>query len=181
MAKLLARMKMEYDTLERIEKLRTLSKVLNEHKDCIIKIVELGTIGDDPVFYIRPGKHVINYNSNTRYAEMIITSKGMLSYEQSVLDPGDLPRVNEWKKYCLECAMRYEITVYDELPDSEIRHAERPFIEEIVALQRKIKQVQREYLKAMKITQCMVWPNDPQTKEWLEKHPTILHDYRKWL
>ena len=174
-------MKMEYDTLERIEKLRTLSKVLNEHKDCIIKIVELGTIGDDPVFYIRPGKHVINYNSNTRYAEMIITSKGMLSYEQSVLDPGDLPRVNEWKKYCLECAMRYEITVYDELPDSEIRHAERPFIEEIVALQRKIKQVQREYLKAMKITQCMVWPNDPQTKEWLEKHPTILHDYRKWL
>jgi hypothetical protein len=139
MAKLLARMKMEYDTLERIEKLRALSKVLNEHKDCIIKIVELGTIGDDPVFYIRPGKHVINYNSNTRYAEMIITSKGMLSYEQSVLDPGDLPRVNEWKKYCLECAMRYEITVYDELPDSEIRHAERPFVEEYSPCSAKLR------------------------------------------
>lgn len=179
MAKLLARMRMEYDALERIEKLRTLSKVLNEHKDCIIKIVELGTIGDDPVFYIRPGKHVINYNSNTRCAEMIITSKGMLSYEQSVLDPGDLPRVNEWKKYCLECAMRYEITVYDELPDSEIRHAERPFVEEIFALQRKIKEVQREYLKSMKITRRMEWPNDPKTKEWLEKHPTMLHNYRK--
>jgi hypothetical protein len=110
---------------------------------------------------------------------MIITSKGMLSYEQSVLDPGDLPRVNEWKKYCLECAMRYEITVYDELPDSEIRHAERPFVEEIFALQRKIKEVQREYLKSMKITRRMEWPNDPKTKEWLEKHPTMLHNYRK--
>ena len=177
MTKLLARMKLEYDALERIENLRMLSKVLNEHKYCIIKIVELGTIGDDPVFYIRPGKHVINYDSNTHCAEMIITSKGMLSYMQSVLDPGDLPRVNEWKKYCIEWAMRYEITVYDELPGSEIRHAERPFVEEIVALQRKIKQVQREYIKAMKITQCLEWPNDPKTKEWLEKHPTMLYNY----
>jgi hypothetical protein len=103
--------------------------IFYEHKDCIIKIVELGTIGDDPVFYIRPGKHVINYNSNTRCAEMIITSKGMLSYEQSVLDPGDLPRVNEWKKYCLECAMRYEISdrLFVNIQKAPVRTGAFPF------------------------------------------------------
>ena len=149
MAKLIARMQLEYDSRDRIEKLRILSKVLSEHKGCIIKIVEPSTVGDDNVFYIRPGKHSIIHDACTHYAEMKIDSDGMLS----ICDPETLPDVNRWKKYVVEWSGRYVITVYDELPDDEIKRAERRYKEEIHELQRKLSQVQREYVKAMKITQ----------------------------
>lgn len=149
MAKLLARMQLEYDSCERVEKLRLLSKVLTEHKGCIIKIVELSTVGDDNVFYIRPGKHNLNYNANTHWAELIINSDGMLS----IFDPEILPDVNRWKRYVVEWGGRYVIAVYDKLPADEIKRAERRYKEEIHELQRKLRQLQREYVKAMKITQ----------------------------
>jgi len=158
MVKLLAHVQLEYDSHDRIGKLSLLSKVLSEHKGCIIKIVELSTVGDDNVFYIRPGKHIINYDPCTHYAEMIINSDGMLS----ICDPETLPDVNRWKKYVVEWAGRYVITVYDKLPDDEIKRAERCYKEEIHELQRKLRQVQREYAKAMKITQNIEGMKKPE-------------------
>lgn len=158
MAKLLARVQLEYDSHDRIGKLRLLSKVLSEHKGCIIKIVEPSTVGDDNVFYIRPGKHIINHDACTHWAEMIINSDGMLS----ICDPETLPDVNRWKKYVVEWAGRYVITVYDKLPDDEVKRAERRYKEEMAILERMLKRVRRDYVRAMRITQNVDWLGNPE-------------------
>ena len=60
MSKLLAKMTLAYDSTERVEKLRSLSKVISENKGCIIKIVELGYSRGDGGFYIGPRKCIID-------------------------------------------------------------------------------------------------------------------------
>lgn len=149
MPKLLAKMSLAYDSTERAEKLRLLSKIISEHKGCIIKIVELDCSGGDNVFYIRPGKCIIDHDSNTYRASMKIKSKEMLS----IIGPGTWPGINEWKYYIIEWSGNYEVTVYDELPEKEISFAERFYKEEMAILKRKLKRVQRDYVMAMKITQ----------------------------
>ena len=156
MAKLLAKMTLAYDSTERVEKLRSLSKVISENKGCIIKIVELGYSHGDNVFYIRPGKCIIDHDACTHYSSMKIKSKEMLS----IIGPGTWPGINEWKHYIIEWPGNYEVTVYDELPEKEISFAERFYKEEMATLERKLKRVRRDYVRAMKITQNVDWLGD---------------------
>lgn len=135
MSKLLARMSLAYDSTERAEKLRLLSKVISENKDCIIKIKELDHSCGDNVFYIRPGKCIIDNDANTYRASMKIKSKEMLS----IIGHGTWPGINEWKHYIIDWAGNYEVTVYDELPEKEINFAERFYKEEMATLARKLK------------------------------------------
>lgn len=158
MAKLLAKMTLAYDSTERVEKLRLLSKVISENKGCIIKIVELGYSRGDNVYYIRPGKCIIDYNANTHCATMKIKSKEMLS----IIGPGTWPGINEWKNYIIDWSGNYEVTVYDELPEKEISFAERFYKEEMATLERKLKRVRRDYVRAMNITQNVDWLGDTE-------------------
>lgn len=156
MSKLLAKMNLAYDSTERVEKLRLLSKVISEHKGCIVKIVEPDYSCGDNVFYIRPSKCIIDHDANTHYSTMKIKSKGMLS----IIGPGTWPGINEWKHYIIEGACNYEVTVYDELPEKEINFAERFYKDEMTILERKLKSVRRDYVRAMKITQNVDWIGD---------------------
>ena len=156
MAKLLAKMTLAYDSTERVEKLRSLSKVISENKGCIIKIVELGYSHGDNVFYIRPGKCIIDHDACTHYSNMKIKAKEMLS----IIGPETWPGINEWKHYIIEMSDNYEVTVYDELPEKEINYAERFYKEEMATLERKLKKVRRDYVRAMRITQNVDWLGD---------------------
>lgn len=158
MSKLLAKMNLAYDSTERVEKLRLLSKIISENKGCIIKIVELDCSGGDNVFYIRPGKCIIDHDSNTYRASMKIKSRGMLS----IIGPGTWPGINEWKNYIIDWSGNYEVTVYDELPEKEISFAERFYKEEMATLERKLKRVRRDYVRAMNITQNVDWLGDTE-------------------
>lgn len=158
MSKLLAKMTLAYDSTERVDKLRTLSKVISENKGCIIKIVELGYSHGDNVFYIRPGKCIIDHDACTHYSSMKIKSKEMLS----IIGPCTCPGINEWKHYIIEGAGNYEVTVYDELPEKEIRFAERFYKEEMATLERKFKKIRWDYVRAMKITQNVDWLGNPE-------------------
>lgn len=162
MSKLLAKMSLAYDSTERVEKLRLLSKVISEHKGCIIKIVELDCSGGDNVFYIRPGKCIIDYNANTHCATMKIKSKEMLS----IIGPGTWPGINEWKNYIIDWSGNYEVTVYDELPEKEISFAERFYKEEMAILKRKLKRVQCDYVRAMRITQNTEYVCQGMVSDW---------------
>ena len=162
MSKLLAKMTLAYDSTERVEKLRSLSNVISENKGCIIKIVELGYSRDDNVFYIRPGKCIIDYNANTHCATMKIKSKEMLS----IIGPGTWPGINEWKHYIIDWSGNYEVTVYDELPEKEINFAERFYKEEMATLERKLKRVLRDYVRAMKITQNIEYVSPGMICDW---------------
>lgn len=158
MAKLPAKMKLAYDSTERVEKLRTLSKVISENKGCIIKIVEFDHSCGDNVFYIRPDKCIIDHDSNTYRASMKIKSRGMLS----IIGPGTWPGINAWKHYIIDWSGNYEVTVYDELPEKEISFAERFYKEEMATLERKLKNVRCDYVRAMKITQNVDWLGDTE-------------------
>ena len=50
--------------------------------------------------------------------------------------------------------------MYDELPEKEISFAERFYKEEMATLERKLKMVRRDYVRAMKITQNVDWLGD---------------------
>lgn len=156
MSKLLAKMNLAYDSTERVEKLRLLSKIISENKGCIIKIVELDCSGGDNVFYIRPGKCIIDHDSNTYRASMKIKSREMLS----IIGPGTCPGINEWKNYIIDWSGNYEVTVYDELPEKEINFVERFYKDEMTILEQKLKRVRRDYVRAMKITQNVDWIGD---------------------
>lgn len=156
MSKLLAKMNLAYDSTERVEKLRLLSKIISENNGCIIKIVELDCSGGDNLFYIRPGKCIIDHDSNTYRASMKIKSREMLS----IIGPGTCPGINEWKHYIIDWSGNYEVTVYDELPEKEINFAERFYKDEMTILERKLKMVRRDYVRAMKITQNVDWIGD---------------------
>ena len=156
MSKLLAKMNLAYDSTERVEKLRLLSKIISKNKGCIIKIVELDCSGGDNVFYIRPGKCIIDHDSNTYRASMKIKSREMLS----IIGPGTCPGINEWKNYIIDWSGNYEVTVYDELPEKEINFVERFYKDEMTILEQKLKRVRRDYVRAMKITQNVDWIGD---------------------
>jgi hypothetical protein len=158
MSKLLAKMNLAYDSTERVEKLRLLSKIISENNGCIIKIVELDCSGGDNVFYIRPGKCIIDHDSNTYRASMKIKSREMLS----IIGPGTWPGINEWKHYIIDWSGNYEVTVYDELPEKEINLVERFYKEEMTTLERKFKKIRRDYVRTMKITKNVDWLGDPE-------------------
>lgn len=153
MAKVLARMKLEYDSDTRFEKLEALSKVLKANPGCIMKIREPSVGYPESVFYIRPGKCSVTHNSNTHVAEMTINSKGMLFFNA----PDELPELNTWKIYTIEWGARYDVIVYDALPKREIAKAERNSKQNILSLKRKLDAANKEYLKVIEITQNTKW------------------------
>ena len=156
-------MTLAYDSTERVEKLRSLSKVISENKGCIIKIVELGYSRGDNVYYIRPGKCIIDHDVCN--STMKIKAKGMLS----IIGPGTWPGINEWKHYIIDGSDNYEVTVYDELPEKEINFAERFYKEEMATLERKLKMVRRDYVRAMKITQNVDWLGDAEVLNYNQR------------
>jgi hypothetical protein len=87
---------------------------------------------------------------------MKIKSREMLS----IIGPGTWPGINEWKHYIIDWSGNYEVTVYDELPEKEINFAERFYKEEMATLERKLKRVRRDYVRAMRITQNVDWLGD---------------------
>jgi hypothetical protein len=56
--------------------------------------------------------------------------------------------------------------VYDELPEKEINFAERFYKEEMATLERKIKKIRHDYVRAMKITQNVEFVCQGMVSDW---------------